>query len=131
MECNGRWAIDVAESGDYTFELRRWPREENRAITEGIPGKLTSYYGGNAIPVSTARIKVAGEEQAQSIGTEDKGIAIYLYSSRPVKQASKPNSPMGTAFRWERITYMWKGWNKARGWWVGWTSHLLRPTSHL
>ncbi len=76
MECNGRWAIDVAEAGDYTFELRRWPREEDRAITEGIPGKLTSYYGGNAIPVSTARIKVSGQEQAQSIGSEDKGIAF-------------------------------------------------------
>ena len=76
VECNGRWAIDVAEAGDYAFELRRWPREEDRAITEGIPGKLTPYYGGNAIPVSTARIKVAGEEQAQSIGPEDKGIAF-------------------------------------------------------
>jgi arylsulfatase A-like enzyme len=76
MECNGRWAIDVAESGDYTFELRRWPREEDRAIIDSIPGKLTPYYGGKAINVNTARIKVSGKEQSQSIGPEDKGIAF-------------------------------------------------------
>jgi hypothetical protein len=76
MECNGRWAIDVAKAGDYTFELRRWPREEDRAIIEGIPGKLTPYYGGKAINVNTARISVAGEEQSQSIAPDDKGIAF-------------------------------------------------------
>ena len=52
------------------------PEKKTAPSPKASPGKLTPYYGGNAIPVSTARIKVAGEEQAQSIGQEDKGIAF-------------------------------------------------------
>ena len=32
----GKWK---AEAGDYEFELRRWPRLENRPMVEGIPGE--------------------------------------------------------------------------------------------
>ncbi len=35
---NGYWEVEVARPGDYTFELRRWPREAARAIASGIEG---------------------------------------------------------------------------------------------
>jgi len=74
MICNGRWAIDVSEAGEYNFELRRWPREEDRAIVDAIPGKVTLYYGGRAIEVSHARIQIDDEEQKQAIEPGDKGV---------------------------------------------------------
>jgi arylsulfatase A-like enzyme len=37
MVGNGYWELWIAESGTYRIELRRWPKEEDRAIVEGIP----------------------------------------------------------------------------------------------
>ena len=55
-ECNGFWAIDVAEAGDYEFELRRWPKEEDRAMAEGIPGQVKDWFtGGEALDVHDDR----------------------------------------------------------------------------
>ena len=34
---NGYLEIMIETEGTYQFELRRWPREEDRAIIEGIP----------------------------------------------------------------------------------------------
>ncbi|MBN1673099.1 MAG: arylsulfatase [Kiritimatiellae bacterium] len=75
--CNGRWRIDVAGSGEYTFELRRWPREEDRGMTDGIPGEIKDWYtGGRAIPLKHARIRVGDQEQEAAIGAGDKSVAF-------------------------------------------------------
>jgi hypothetical protein len=66
-ECNGHFAVEVAEAGRYEFELRRWPREQDTAIGDGIPGEITWYTGGRAIEAGTARLR---------IGTQMKEIAI-------------------------------------------------------
>lgn len=85
LECNGYWEIEVAVSGRYRFELRRWPREEDRPIVEGIPGELVSYRdikqgygGGRAIPLVTAGIQVADYEDARRIAADDKGIVFTM-----------------------------------------------------
>jgi arylsulfatase A-like enzyme len=85
LECNGYWEIDVAVSGRYRFELRRWPRLEDRAIAEGIPGELIAYRdikhgygGGRAIPLIHAKIEVAGYEQARPIAPGDKYVAFTV-----------------------------------------------------
>jgi arylsulfatase A-like enzyme len=79
LECNGYWEIDVAVSGRYRFELRRWPREEDRAIVDGIPGELVPFRdikhgfgGGRAIPLARARIRVGDREQKKPIFKDDK-----------------------------------------------------------
>jgi arylsulfatase A-like enzyme len=74
--CNGRWTIEVQEPGTYQFELRRWPREENRAIVDGISGKLTAYHGGNALAVTTARIRIDDAHQEGVINTNDVGASF-------------------------------------------------------
>ena len=83
MECNGYWEIDVAQTGTYRFELRRWPKEENRPITEGIPGKLLNYGqikdgygGGKAVPIRTAKLRVGDIEQESLVTPDDKGIVF-------------------------------------------------------
>lgn len=86
ITCNGYWIIEISEDGNYELELRRWPKEEDRAITAGIPGELTgwtsnsfcrkfiSYQGGNALALKQARIKIGEEEQSCAIDPEMKGI---------------------------------------------------------
>jgi hypothetical protein len=85
MECNGYWEIDVLESGRYRFELRRWPRLEDRPIVEGIPGEVVDYYhlregygGGRAIPLVSARLRVADVDETQPIAPEDKYAAFTV-----------------------------------------------------
>jgi hypothetical protein len=35
----GYWLLEVAEAGEYEFELRRWPKESNIALRENLPLK--------------------------------------------------------------------------------------------
>jgi arylsulfatase len=37
-EKNGYWLLDVDEAGTYEFELRRWPKELDRALSDPEPG---------------------------------------------------------------------------------------------
>lgn len=79
LECNGYWIIHVAEDGDYEFELRRWPKEENRSITEGIPGEITDWYhGGRALKLTKARVIIADQEKNALINPLEKGIKFIF-----------------------------------------------------
>lgn len=82
LRYNGYWELDVATAGRYRFELRRWPREENRPLRAGIPGAVVSlgqmtiesgYGGGHAIPVDTASIWIGGTHDRVQVGPEDCG----------------------------------------------------------
>lgn len=79
LECNGRWTIDVPVCGEYIFELRRWPREEDRPVIDSIPGKLTSYHGGRSIEVTNARICIDDQVKSKTIEPNDKGICFTFY----------------------------------------------------
>ncbi|MFV1969245.1 MAG: arylsulfatase, partial [Pirellulaceae bacterium] len=57
---NGFWAIEVASSGVYEIELRRWPEEIDQPITAAIEG-------GKAIAAVTANIHIADVERSKSI----------------------------------------------------------------
>jgi arylsulfatase A-like enzyme len=79
LECNGYWIVQVAEAGEYEFELRRWPREEDKAITEGIPGEITDWYhGGRAIDFRKARIRIEDQEQEKDVEPEAKGVKFTI-----------------------------------------------------
>ena len=84
---NGYWELEVAQADTYRFELRRWPKAEDRPLTEGIPGELVSYGlmtiesgygGGNALPITEARIEIGPHDQRQSVQSADKGITFTL-----------------------------------------------------
>jgi hypothetical protein len=77
---NGYFEIQVQKSGTYRFELRRWPREEDIAMTDGIaetdegwrsdvihPRHRIMYSGGKAIAWTTAGIEIAGQALTQDI----------------------------------------------------------------
>ncbi|MGB9595230.1 MAG: arylsulfatase, partial [Candidatus Poribacteria bacterium] len=74
LQCNGFWVIEVVNSGEYSFELRRWCKEEDRAMTEGIPGEITDWYhGGKALDIKMAYIKIGDQEQTKVVDPEAKG----------------------------------------------------------
>ena len=64
----GYWELEVAEAGEYDFELRRWPREIDTPLTE------ESKMGGEALPISRARISISNKNH---IAFEDKRPFIF------------------------------------------------------
>ena len=61
---NGYWNLDVDTEGEYEFELRRWPREVDAAISSGIPEQKSTTPGrgiaGVALPIVNAKIYIGG-----------------------------------------------------------------------
>jgi arylsulfatase A-like enzyme len=61
---NGTWHLEVAEDGEYDFELRRWPAEAKAAISAGLPKHehfTMTFPEGVALPITTARISIGGK----------------------------------------------------------------------
>ena len=79
----GFWTVDVAEAGDYIFELRRWPREAATPLTAGlpvlaaVPGGRPSP-GGEALPLERAFIQLGEQKQEQPIQGEEEAIRFEL-----------------------------------------------------
>jgi hypothetical protein len=77
LVCNGYWAIEIAEDGEYAFELRRWAKEEDKPMTSGIPSKIIDWYhGGEALNLKTARIQVGDQEAIQTINPDAEGVTF-------------------------------------------------------
>ena len=83
LACNGYWEVEVARPGTYRIELRRWPKEEDRPIREGIEGALVGYNaigdgygGGRAVAVEEAVLEIAGQTFSSPVGEADKGIVF-------------------------------------------------------
>ena len=73
----GCLAIDTAQAGTYELELRRWPKELDHPITAGLPGKVVDWFtGGEALPLTEARIRVGDEEQSQPIPPDANGVTF-------------------------------------------------------
>ena len=77
MAHNGYWEIDIVRAGAYTFDLRRWPREANLGLNDGIEGtpqvdfgEMTyevRHTGGKALPITAAELEVGGQYQSQQV----------------------------------------------------------------
>jgi arylsulfatase len=53
---NSYWNLTVDQPGEYQFELRRWPKELDKALAEAEPG-------AGALPIAQARIFLHNQEQ--------------------------------------------------------------------
>jgi hypothetical protein len=77
----GYWEINVVQTGSYRITLRRWPKEETRALRDGIPGTVFSdyrsmeehgYCGGRPIPIRRAQIIVNGMDRNAKVHNDDR-----------------------------------------------------------
>jgi len=88
---NGYHEILIERSGTYRFELRRWPREEDRGIAEGIPetdagwrrdavpeDRWFYYSGGTAMPFKRATLAVGEREWETAISSADKAAVFEI-----------------------------------------------------
>ncbi len=75
--CNGFWAIELARDGEYSFELRRWPREADLPMGAGIQGEIKDWYtGGNALAIQKVSIKVGDHEQSAEVDGDKKCVTF-------------------------------------------------------
>ena len=79
----GHWAVHVAQTGNYAFEVRRWPEESGLKIREGVealpvtPGCLPSYSAvrGTALPVVSATLRIDGKDlETKPVNEDDASV---------------------------------------------------------
>lgn len=78
---NGVWNLNVARSGNYEIEMRRWPREADAPISAGLPSLAADYDGtsrpGVALPITNARLKVGSFDQMKTVTPTDKAQTFH------------------------------------------------------
>ncbi len=79
---NAPWGIEVTTEGDYTFELRRWPREADVAIDAGVPPMKFvdgEYPAGKALPIAKAKLVVGDQEVTNDVKSSDKSVRFTMH----------------------------------------------------
>ena len=81
----GFWAVDVKRAGEYTVELRRWPKEADAAITASmkagadVPG-VTPFRAVDGKPFAAAKahLKLGGQELTLPVKSNAKSVTFKL-----------------------------------------------------
>ena len=81
----GFWAVDVKRAGEYTVELRRWPKESGAAITaqlkagSDVPG-VTPFraHPGKPFGATKAHLKLGGQELTMPVKVGAKSVTFKL-----------------------------------------------------
>jgi arylsulfatase B len=84
----GFWPIEVAQEGTYRFDVYRWPKEANRAITDTLPkgadsdierqGRPVFAGAGKAIPAVKTRIEVGSISREKDVAPGDVRTSFTL-----------------------------------------------------
>ncbi|MFH5885327.1 arylsulfatase [Halalkalibaculum sp. DA3122] len=85
---NGYWHLNVEQAGEYEFELRRWPREADLALSDPLPSDHVRkgdefLVSGKALPISEAQIYISGDANKQ------EGGSIILNETKEVSSGEK------------------------------------------
>ena len=78
---NGLWYLDVAVAGEYEFDLRRWPAETGLPLTaslEETPVTDGVYVPGKALPIHSARILIADQEQSSNVSDNANNVCFRV-----------------------------------------------------
>jgi len=78
---NGYWHLNAEKAGTYTFELRRWPKESGLKLREACPETMVTdgqLEEGVALPISRARVMIAGRLHQQQVQLEDECVSFTV-----------------------------------------------------
>jgi arylsulfatase len=78
---NGGWNVVVDRAGEYEIELRRWAREVDAPLSGGLPPAKHAdgeFPAGVALPISKARLKIAGFDETRSVAASDKAVTFHV-----------------------------------------------------
>jgi len=106
----GFWAVDVKTAGEYTVELRRWPKESGAAITASleagtdVPG-VTPFraIAGKPFAAVKAHLKLGGQELSLPVKPSAKNVTFKL-KLKPgrdelwAKFTDEADTPMGAFY---------------------------------
>lgn len=79
---NAPWGIEVTTEADYVFELRRWPREADVAIDDGVPPvKFVDgeYPAGKVLSIAKAKLVVGDQEATSDVKPSDKSVQFTMH----------------------------------------------------
>ena len=106
----GFWAVDVKSAGEYSVELRRWPREADRAIIADleagadVPGvKAFRAAPGQPFAAANAHLKLGGKELTLPVKEGAKSVTFRL-NLKPgrdelwAKFTDEAGTPMGAFY---------------------------------
>jgi hypothetical protein len=82
-EVQGKWPLFIEQSGKYEIELRRWPKETDRAIDDfvGLGGRVPMKdFKKDAVQIvpHIAKVKVGDAEFSKEINPSEKSIQFEL-----------------------------------------------------
>jgi hypothetical protein len=78
---DGWWSVEFAAAGDYEIALRRWPRELDKPINEGLTATRVRRGSGAGPPVNgatLARVHVAGRDFEKLIEPDAKEVVFRV-----------------------------------------------------
>ena len=78
---NGWWELEVAQEGEYEFELRRWPRESGLALAAPAPADVVAdgvLEPGLALPIHAARITIDGNRRRRELKSGDQAAQFTI-----------------------------------------------------
>jgi arylsulfatase len=89
---NGALHLEIAETGSYEFELRRWPREAELPLRAGLPETRVTdgvYAAGVSLPITEARLSIGGIKYHRRVAEEDAAATFQtLLESGPTDVAT-------------------------------------------
>ena len=72
----GYWNLIVNRAGEYEVEIRRWPKESKKTLTEGYLGKNDR--SRSARPIATASLEIGGKKMSRKVLTKDAAITFRI-----------------------------------------------------
>jgi len=77
---NGFWAVEIAHAGQYRFELRRWPRETDLAMSANYTDKQPNQEKapGIGVAVVKAQLSISGIHKEKDVGVTDRFAAFTI-----------------------------------------------------
>ncbi|MDF1824954.1 MAG: arylsulfatase [Verrucomicrobiales bacterium] len=79
---NSFWELDVAEAGKYEFELRRWPRDSDLGLREGVEATPVTddvLLPGKALDISSARIQIGNFKARKPVKKNSKFVKFTAH----------------------------------------------------